>query len=42
MSLLLLMGKENVIHTSKLGWFAKEIEFFGKKLLQTFGKVIET
>lgn len=48
MSLLLLLGKENVIrftaqfHTSKLGWFAKEIEFFGKKLLHTFGKVIET
>ncbi|WP_397355724.1 AI-2E family transporter [Paenibacillus sp. N3.4] len=47
LSLFLLLGKENVIrftaqfHTSKLGWFSKEIEFFGKKLVQTFGKVIE-
>lgn len=47
LSLFLLLGKENVIrfatqfHTSKLGWFSREIEYFGKKLSQTFGKVIE-
>ncbi|GGI44961.1 AI-2E family transporter [Paenibacillus marchantiophytorum] len=47
LSLFLLLGKENVIrftaqfHTSKLGWFSREVEFFGKKLVQTFGKVIE-
>ncbi|UKS25184.1 AI-2E family transporter [Paenibacillus sp. HWE-109] len=47
LSLFLLLGKENVIrftaqfHTSKLGWFSKEVAFFGNKLVQTFGKVIE-
>lgn len=48
LSLFLLLGKGNVIRftaqfrTSKLGWFVKEIEFFGRKFVQTFGKVIET
>ncbi|WP_409345827.1 AI-2E family transporter [Paenibacillus sp. MBLB4367] len=47
LSLFLLLGKANVIRftvqfrTSKLGWFVSEVEYFGKKFLQTFGKVIE-
>lgn len=47
LSLFLLLGKQNVIRftaqfrTSKLRWLATEIEFFGTKLVQTFGKVIE-
>lgn len=48
LSLFLLLGKENVIRftrqfrTSKLGWLFNEVEFFGKKFIHTFGKVIET
>ncbi|MEF3303869.1 AI-2E family transporter [Paenibacillus sp. GYB003] len=48
LSLFLLLGKENVIRftrqfrTSKLGWLFNEIEFFGRKFIHTFGKVIET
>lgn len=47
LSLFLLLGKENVIRfskqfrTSKLGWLFNEVEFFGRKFIQTFGKVIE-
>ncbi|RKN86795.1 AI-2E family transporter [Paenibacillus ginsengarvi] len=47
LSLFLLLGKENVIRftrqfrTSKLGWLFNEVEFFGKKFIHTFGKVIE-
>lgn len=48
LSLFLLLGKENVIRftrqfrTSKLSWLFNEVEFFGRKFVHTFGKVIET
>ncbi|GAA3404168.1 AI-2E family transporter [Paenibacillus hodogayensis] len=48
LSLFLLLGKDSVIRfskqfrTSKLGWLFNEVEFFGRKFIHTFGKVIET
>lgn len=48
LSLFLLLGKENVVRftrqfrTSKLAWLFNEVEFFGRKFVHTFGKVIET
>lgn len=48
LSLFLLLGKESVVRftkqfqTSKIGWLFNEIEFFARKFILTFGKVIET
>lgn len=48
LSLFLLLGKENVVRftrqfsTSKLSWLFAEVEYFGRKFMLTFGKVIET
>ncbi|MDF2716538.1 MAG: family transporter [Paenibacillus sp.] len=48
LSFFLLLGKENVVRftrqfrTSKLAWLFNEVEFFGRKFILTFGKVIET
>ncbi|GED12935.1 hypothetical protein AM501_11885 [Aneurinibacillus migulanus] len=47
LSLFFLLEKTKVTQftakfkTSKLAWFFNEIEFFGKKFVHTFGKVIE-
>ncbi|MEK8128915.1 AI-2E family transporter [Paenibacillus filicis] len=47
LSFFLLLSKESVVrftaqfHTSKLGWFSREVEILGYKLTRTFGKVIE-
>lgn len=48
LSLFFLLGKDNVIaftaqfRGSKLSWLYTEIEYFSKKFITTFGKVIET
>ncbi|MFD0714600.1 AI-2E family transporter [Paenibacillus sp. GCM10027626] len=48
LSLFFLLEKTKVtrfseqFRTSKISWFTNEIEYFGKKFVQTFGKVIET
>ncbi|WP_312115496.1 AI-2E family transporter [Brevibacillus reuszeri] len=48
LSLFFLLGKANVIafttqfKESKLSWLYNEIEYFSKKFILTFGKVIET
>jgi len=48
LSLFFLLEKAKVtrfsaqFRTSKIAWFTNEIEYFGKKFVQTFGKVLET
>lgn len=48
LSLFFLLEKNKVTHfttqfrTSKIAWFTNEVEYFGRKFVQTFGKVLET